>query len=217
MALPFDTVACSRLDDGGACGGCGWKCGCFECAGSHGARRWQECQCPCRFWVVICFVVLAGFFVVFYVATVFRKTLLYGMASVMVAIAAALSALAAGTDECGWPAFFSISLVFAFPCLYSCCWQFQARRRRRAGVERFSPAPTGTDPAQGDVREAHPGGARKDQGATVVMVFPDGDVMLGLEERKDDGKGERGGGERWRAENGDGERRGSLVEEYVSG
>ncbi|CAD7702543.1 unnamed protein product [Ostreobium quekettii] len=96
MALPFDTVSCSPLDDSAPCSGCGWKCGCYQCSSANNSRTWAECQCPCRFWVVVCFVVLAGFFVCFYIATVFRKTLLYSMASGAVAVAAALSALAAG-------------------------------------------------------------------------------------------------------------------------
>lgn len=128
-------------------------------------------------------MVLVGFSVVFYIATVFRRTLLYSMASAAVAIAAGLSALAAGTDQCGWPAFFSISMVFVFPCFYSCCWQFQAHRRR--GRERDGNSASrstrnhGRWPLGGCARGTDP---LDKHGATVVIVFPDGDVMLGVEE-----------------------------------
>jgi len=139
--------------------------------------------------VVVCFVVLVGFFVVFYIATVFRRTLLYSMAAAAVAVAAALSALAAGTDECGWPAFFSISLVFAFPCLYSCCWQCQAHRRRaRDGRARSGNRSQG-DSARG--ADGHQDSAQLSKyAATVVMVLPDGDVMLGVEDEEPSEHGE---------------------------
>lgn len=191
MALPFDTVSCARIGSDVRCSGCSWKCSCYECTGASSARQWAECQCPCRFWVVVCFVVLVGFFVVFYIATVFRRTLLYSMAAAAVAVAAALSALAAGTDECGWPAFFSISLVFAFPCLYSCCWQCQAHRRRaRERDARDGNGAPGSIAASSDARAASVSFAK--QGSTVVMVLPDGDVMLGFEDEDSTEHGDGG-------------------------
>ena len=135
-------------------------------------------------------MVLVGFSVVFYIATVFRRTLLYSMASAAVAIAAGLSALAAGTDQCGWPAFFSISLVFAFPCVYSCCWQFQAHRQRARDPGGHNSRRSARDSGGGAPgnRAGGLGAHDKHGGATVVIVFPNGDVMLGVEE--DDGGGD---------------------------
>ncbi|GMH43082.1 hypothetical protein BSKO_11004 [Bryopsis sp. KO-2023] len=162
MAFRLDSFSCARLPDDDKCSnGCGWKCDCYACSGNSDST-WEECQCSCRFWVVVCFIVLIGFFVVFYVATIFRRVLLYSMASGAVIVAGALSALSAVTDECGWPAFFSISLVFAFPCAYSCCWQCQQHRSNARDAGRGSPG-----------AEAKPSNA-------VVMLFPGGEVQLGV-------------------------------------
>lgn len=168
MSLPFDSVSCSQLPDEARCGECGWKCDCYLCK-ADAQRQWGECQCSCRFWVVTCFAVLLGFFIVFYVAAVMRRVLLYAMASVAVISSAALSAVSASTQHCGWPAFLSIALVFAFPCAYSCCFQF-VNRANSGGSAGGGQA--GSRSREAEVEAKHSN--------SVLILFPGGEVQLGV-------------------------------------
>lgn len=178
MSLPFDSVSCSKLPDE-ACGECGWKCDCYVCK-ADAQQQWNECQCSCRFWVVTCFAVLLGFFIVFYIAAVMRRVLLYGMASVAVLASAGLSAVSASSEYCGWPAFLSIALVFAFPCAYSCC--FKCVNRPGSGVSGGGRGPRGREEQQVEAKTSN----------SVLIVFPGGEVQLGVMTQNSDegGKGE---------------------------
>lgn len=164
MALPFNSISCNQMPNEEECGGCGWKCHCYVCS-EDANSTWNDCQCSCRFWVLACFSVLLVFFVVFYVAAVFRRVLLYTMSTGAVILAGGLSILSAVSDHCGWPAYASITLVFAFPCAYSCMWQC---------TQQYEQLGSRVDAS---VRENAPEGK---QSSAVVMVFPGGEIQLGM-------------------------------------
>eukprot|EP00210_Caulerpa_lentillifera_P009134 g8708.t1 len=118
---------CNTLPDDTECNGCGWKCECVECTPHGSYDTSNECHCTCRFWIVVCFLVAFGFLAVFFVAILYKRVLLCFMSAMTVLIAASLATLALLTDECVWPAFFAVTLVFTFPCVYSCCLNHQSR------------------------------------------------------------------------------------------
>lgn len=182
MAYRFGEEACNHVEDDSLdlCGDCGWKCECHLCSYTSAAYvRWPKCMCPCRFRVVLCFVVLLGFFVVFLISLGFRRALLNGMAVLAMATSGMLSAVAATTDDCGWPAFLSISLVFMFPCAYSFVWQMHSRRSHNR-----DPLTSATDGATSNVGPGGGDGAGfgfLKPAEAVVMLFPGGETMLGME------------------------------------
>lgn len=118
----------------------------------------------------------------FYVAAVMRRALLYTMSSGAVLASAALSAVSVTTENCGWPAFLSVALVFAFPCAYSCCWQCNEQRNLRRSSE--GEAARGNGASGGEAKMSN----------AVVMVFPGGEVQLGIttEEELEGKEGGRG-------------------------
>lgn len=155
--------------------GCEWKCSCIACSTNSRPEEF-DCQCTCRFWIVVCAVVVLGFAVLFLSAVAYRKTILYLLSSGAVFFSGSLLTLAIITENCIWPAFFSIMLVFAFPCFYSCCWNRQLRRNELIQGHAPSVAPPETTTAPSTSRtENKPTSA-------VVMLFPDGGMQLGVQE-----------------------------------
>ena len=178
MAFTFSRATrCRTAEDDGECTDCGWKCHCIACSTNGGPEEF-ECQCSCRFWIVVCCVVVFGFFALFLSAVAYKRTILYLLSSGAVFYSGSLTALTLVTDNCVWPAFFSITMVFAFPCFYSCCWNYQTRRNESALQRPPDGTTTSAPPAQSSV----PRTPEHKPTSTVVMLFPDGDMQLGVQD-----------------------------------
>lgn len=188
--------SCSSLPEDSLlqCDNCGWKCDCQVCSLASSYTNRLRCRCRCRTQVVFCSLVLLGFFVVFLVSLRFRRTLVAAMATLAMALVVAFGVVAAVTDECNWPAFLSASLVFVFPCAYSYARKIDWPSSRNRSQVRTATAvgsltavgePTAGGPPGRASNQSHEGarvrlGTLKPAGA-VLMLFPGGDVMLGVE------------------------------------
>lgn len=164
-------TTCERLPEDDECDGCGWKCDCVRCI-TNGNESF-DCHCVCRFWIVVCFVVALGFMAVFFTSMLYKRRMLGVISSVAFLLAASFSTLAILTDDCLWPAFFSITLVFVFPCFYSCCWNYHSRRSE-------APVPAGSNPPV--VAEEEEGEPERGKAPPAVFIqSPDGEFQIGME------------------------------------
>lgn len=155
------------------CNDCGWKCSCLEC--SHGSQANQHaCYCYCRFWIVICGMVLLGFIMVFTSAVAHRKTVLYLLSTGAIVFTGSLFATALVSEYCVWPTFFSIMTVLVFPCFYSCCWRHYAIRGDLPTIRT-----TGATRTRSSIQNRE---TRNKESGAVVMILPDGDIKIGVQE-----------------------------------
>jgi len=173
MSASFNgRTTCERLPNDELCEGCGWKCDCVRCTTNDSGGS-IDCQCVCRFWIVVCFVVALGFMAVFFTSILYKRRMLCVISSIAFLLAGSFSTLAILTDDCLWPAFFSVTLIFVFPCFYSCCRSYHSRRREAPVVARLDPV---------IVAEEEEGESETDKLPPAVFIqSPDGEFQIGME------------------------------------
>eukprot|EP00210_Caulerpa_lentillifera_P009487 g9047.t1 len=108
------------------------------------------------------------------------------MSFLAVLMAVSFSSLSILTDGCVWPAFFAVTLVFAFPCFYSCCWNYHSRRAVPA-------IPNGLTMAS--IAEEDENYLERDKPAPAVVIqSPGGEFQIGMEIKMEKTNGENEGG-----------------------
>ena len=167
------TTHCRTPDDNEECTTCGWKCRCIYCESDRYPDEYVDCHCTCRFWIVVCSIVCIGFCLLFASALFHRRTVLSFLSSGAVFYSGTLLALTVIADHCVWPAFFSITMVFAFPCFYSCCWSQQSQTSNDPQVRSAAEPTSSTNAVSRPTNKPT---------SSVIMLFPDGDMQLGVKE-----------------------------------